>query len=125
MNQGLGVADAYPHQIFRREVFNEKMRKEKLDVQELRNRLQQELPLLRQEYAVRSLGLFGSYARGENRKGSDLDVLVEFYQVPGMLRFLDLERDLAAILGVSIDLVQKEDLKPSIGKRILEEFLPV
>jgi predicted nucleotidyltransferase len=125
MNQGPCVAGAYPHQIFRREVFMEKMRNKKLGVQELRNRLQKELPRLRQEYAVRSLGLFGSYVRGEHRKGSDLDVLVEFFQVPGMLRFLDLERDLAAILGVSVDLVQKEALKPSIGKRILEEVLPV
>ena len=125
MNQGHGVAGAYPHQIFRREVFMEKTRNKKLDVQELRKRLQKELPRLRQEYAVRSLGLFGSYVRGEHRKGSDLDVLVEFFQVPGMLRFLDLERDLAAILGISVDLVQKEALKPSIGKRILEEVLPV
>jgi hypothetical protein len=97
----------------------------KMDVQEIRNRLHQELPRLRQEYSVRSLGLFGSYVRGENRKGSDLDVMVEFFKVPGMLRFLDLERDLAAILGVKVDLVQKEVLKPSIGKRILEEVLPV
>ena len=52
-------------------------------------------------------------------------MLVEFFQVPGMLRFLDLKRDLAAILVVSVDLVQKETLKPSIGKRILEEVLPV
>jgi uncharacterized protein len=96
-----------------------------LDVQELRNRLHQELPRLLQEYAVRSLGLFGSYVRGENRKRGDKDVLVEFFQVPGMLRFLDIERDLAAILVVSVDLVQKEALKPSIGKRILEEVLPV
>ena len=64
------------------------MRKEKLNVQEIRNRLHQELPRLRQEYDVRSLGLFGSYVRGENRKGSDLDVLVEFFQVPGMRGFL-------------------------------------
>ena len=91
MNQGPGVAGAYPHQIFRCVVFMEKMRNKKLDVQELRNRLQKELPRLRQEYAVRSLGLFGSYVRGEHRKGSDLDVLVEFFQVPGMLRFLDIE----------------------------------
>jgi predicted nucleotidyltransferase len=101
------------------------MRKEKLDVQELRNRLQQELPRLRQECAVRSLGLFGSHVRSENRKRSDLDVLVEFFKVPGILRFLDLERDLAATLGVSVDLVQEEALKPFIGKRILEDVLPV
>jgi hypothetical protein len=97
----------------------------KMDVQEIRNRLHQELPRLRQEHAVWSLGLFGSYVRGERRRGSDLDVLVEFFQAPGMLRFLDLDRDLVSILGVKVDLVQKEVLKPSIGKRILEEFLPV
>lgn len=96
-----------------------------LDVQELAVRLRQELPRLRQEYAVRSLGLFGSYVRGEQRSGSDLDVLVEFSKVPGMLRFLDLERDLSRLLGISVDLVQKEALKPAIGKRIKEEVLTV
>ena len=55
----------------------------------------------------------------------DLDVLVEFADVPGMLKFLDLERDLSHLLGVPVDLVQKEALKPSIGKRILEEVLSI
>ncbi len=40
-----------------------------------------------------------------------------------MLRFLDLEREPSHLLGVSVDLVQKEALKPSIGKRIQEEVL--
>jgi uncharacterized protein len=96
---------------------------ELLNAQVAANRLRLELPRLRQEYAVASLGLFGSYVRGEQRKGSDLDVLIEFSKVPGMLRFLDLERELSHLLGVSVDLVQKEALKPSIGKRIQEEVL--
>jgi uncharacterized protein len=100
-------------------------REEKIHAQTAANRLRLELPRLRREYAVASLSLFGSYVRGEQRKGSDLDVLVEFSKVPGMLRFLDLERDLSHLLGVSVDLVQKEALKPSIGKRILEEVLPI
>ena len=91
----------------------------------LQNRLKAILPEITDRYHIQTLSIFGSYVRGEHRRGSDLDVLVEFFQVPGMLRFLDLERDLAAILGVSVDLVQKEALKPSIGKRILEEVLPV
>ena len=97
----------------------------KINAQTAANRLRLELPRLRREYAVASLGLFGSYVRGEQRKGSDLDVLVEFSEVPGMLRFLDLERDLSHLLGVSVDLVHKEALKPSIGKRILEEVLSI
>jgi hypothetical protein len=100
-------------------------KREDLNVQMLADRLRQELPRLRQEYAVRSLGLFGSYVRGEQRRGSDLDVLVEFSEVPGMLRFLDLERDLSRLLGISVDLVQKEALKPAIGRRIKEEVLPI
>jgi hypothetical protein len=96
-----------------------------ITVQELAFRLRQELPLLQQEYAVRSLGLFGSYVRGEQRKGSDLDVLVEFSQVPGMFRFLELERKLSSLLGVPVDLVQKEAVKPAIGRRILHEILPI
>jgi len=54
-----------------------KVKRENLDVQQVADRLRQEIPLLRQDYAVRSLALFGSYVRGEQRRGSDLDVLVE------------------------------------------------
>jgi len=96
-----------------------------MNVQMVADRLRLELPRLRREYAVDSLGLFGSYVRGEQCEGSDLDVLVEFSKVPGMLRFLDLERDLSHLLGVSVDLVQKQALKPYIGKRILQEVLSI
>lgn len=100
-------------------------RRKELNAKTAATQLRLELPRLRREYSVVYLGLFGSYVRGEQREGSDLDVLVEFSEVPGMLRFLDLERDLSGLLGVSVDLVQKEALKPSIGKRILEEVLSI
>jgi predicted nucleotidyltransferase len=96
-----------------------------VDVQELTGRLRRELPRLRDQYAIQTLALFGSYVRGEQKRGSDLDILVEFTEVPGMFRFLDLERDLAHLLGVPVDLVQKEALKPAIGKRIMREIHPV
>jgi predicted nucleotidyltransferase len=96
-----------------------------LPINELSARLRQEMPRLRRDYAIRSLGLFGSYVRGEQKRGSDLDVLVEFEQVPGLLRFLDLERDLGRLLGIRVDLVQKEALKPAIGRRVLKEVLPI
>ena len=89
------------------------------------DRLRRDLPRLQREYAVRSLGLFGSYIRGKQKKGSDLDILVDFVEVPGMFRILDLERDLSHLLKVRVDLVQKEALKPAIGKRILQEVLTV
>lgn len=96
-----------------------------IDIRELKDRLRHELPRLRQEYAVRGLGLFGSYARGEQKRGSDVDVVVEFSEVPGMFRFLELERELSKLLQLPVDLVQKEALKPAIGKRILDEVQQV
>ena len=78
---------------------------------------------LRKEYGVRSLGLFGSYARGEQGRKSDIDILVEFEAPIGLLRFNRLERQLGEILGGRVDLVMKSALKPHIGRRILEEVI--
>ena len=83
--------------------------------------LQAHLPELRERYGVRGLSLFGSYLRGDQRKGSDLDVLVEFERVPSLFEFIRLERYLSELLKIKVDLVMKSALKPAIGHRILEE----
>ena len=83
------------------------------------------MPELRERYGVRGLWLFGSYLRGEQRKSSDLDVLVEFDRVPSFFEFMRLERYLSELLKVKIDLVMKSALKPTIGRHILEEAQPV
>jgi len=80
---------------------------------------------LAEQYGVKWLGIFGSYARGEARPESDLDVLVEFAEPPGMFRFLALERRLSELLGVKVELVTRSALKPHIGQHILEEIVPV
>lgn len=83
--------------------------------------LRAKLPDLRARYSVRTLEVFGSYVRGEQRSGSDLDLLVTFDEIPGLFRFIALENEMSDALGVKVDLVMKDSLKPSIGKRILEE----
>jgi predicted nucleotidyltransferase len=87
--------------------------------------LQAHLPELRERYGVRGLSLFGSYLRGEQRKGSDLDVLMEFDRVPSLFEFIRLERYLSELLKIKVDLVMKSALKPAIGRHILEEAQPV
>jgi predicted nucleotidyltransferase len=87
--------------------------------------LRNELPLLRERYSVASLGLFGSYRRGEQRPDSDLDILVTFDEVPGLIRFIELENHLSDLLAVKVDLVLREALKPRVGERVLAELLPV
>ncbi|MFV2067128.1 MAG: nucleotidyltransferase family protein [Pirellulales bacterium] len=91
------------------------------DIDELRRILRQHLPLLRGRYGVESLGLFGSYVRGEAGPKSDLDLLVRFHQTPGLIRFVELENYLSDLVGLRVDLVMAEALKPNIGQRVLAE----
>lgn len=91
------------------------------DVETYRRKLHEMLPELKEEYNVSYIGLFGSYVRGENTPESDLDVLVEFSRTPTIFRFVNLENRLSDSLGVKVDLVMKNALKPNIGKYILRE----
>ena len=84
------------------------------------------LPELHDRYGVISLGVFGSYVRGEQTPDSDLDLLVEFDHRPlTLLRFIALEYELSDELQIKVDLVEKSVLKPKIGERILQEVLPL
>jgi len=76
---------------------------------------------LRQRFKVKSIGVFGSFVRGEERKASDVDVLVEFVEPVGFFEFIALEDYLSGLLGVRVDLVSKKALKPRIGERVLKE----
>jgi predicted nucleotidyltransferase len=84
--------------------------------------LQHIKPYLQQEYAVKRLGLFGSFAEGTQTESSDVDVLVEFEHPVGW-RFFTLEKYLEETFGRKIDLVTtsalKERIKPSILNQVL------
>ncbi|MCA9996569.1 MAG: nucleotidyltransferase family protein [Anaerolineales bacterium] len=87
--------------------------------------LRQQQPYLNDKYHVESLGIFGSVVRGEEHQESDLDLLVTFSETPSLLEFISLEIYLSELLGVKVDLVMKDSLKPHIGKHILAEVVPV
>ncbi len=87
--------------------------------------LRKHLPKLREDYSVKSLGVFGSYVRGEQKQRSDLDLLVEFEQAPSLFKYIDLENHLSDLVGIKVDLVMKRTLKPYIGQRILAEVVPL
>ena len=97
-----------------------------------RNRLEQfkailheQIPMLREHFSVATLEVFGSYVRHEEKTNSDLDILVTFDKAPSILKFMRLENHLSEVLGVKVDLVLKDSLKPAIGERILREAEPV
>jgi predicted nucleotidyltransferase len=87
--------------------------------------LRQILPFIAERYQVESLGVFGSYVRNVQRVDSDLDLLVTFRRTPSLLQLVELENYLSDLLGVRVDLVMKDSLKRRIGKRILEEVMPL
>lgn len=87
--------------------------------------LRERLPYLAARYHVESLGLFGSFLHGTQRPHSDLDVLVTFAEPPSLLRLIELENYLTDQLGVKVDLVPRDSLKPHIGERVLREVVPV
>jgi len=89
----------------------------------IKTKLKELTPLLKEKFKVKRIGIFGSYLRGEEKKGSDLDILVEFEEEPGLFEFLELEDYLSKILKIKVDLVMKNALKPIIGKHILSEVI--
>ena len=78
--------------------------------------LRSSLPTLKAKYPLLSLGIFGSYSRGEETPNSDLDVLYE--ALPDTFldlhQYLGLQRDLAAITHLKIDLVNKKKMNEVI-----------
>ncbi|MGQ9585322.1 MAG: nucleotidyltransferase family protein [Anaerolineae bacterium] len=96
-----------------------------MDLAQLVEKLRQQLPLLVERYQVESLGVFGSYVRQEQQADSDLDIRVTFREPPSLLEFIALENHLPDTLGVKVDLVMKDALKPRIAERILDEVVPV
>src|SRR5512138_644313 len=87
----------------------------------IRRALHEDYPELRREFGLKSLGVFGSFARGEQKKGSDLDLLAEFERVPSLFQLVRLEGRLSKRLGVKVDLVMKSALRKRIGRIIRAE----
>jgi predicted nucleotidyltransferase len=87
--------------------------------------LREQRPGLAEQYNVATLEIFGSHVRHEENKNSDLDILVTFSKTPSLLKFIRLEYQLSDSLGIKVDLVMKDSLKPVLGKNILREVVPV
>jgi len=88
---------------------------------DLMAKLESALPDLKRRYQITKLGLFGSYSKGEQTAQSDLDVLVDFAELPTLIELISLEQELEQLLGVEIDLVTNGALHGYIGERIKSE----
>jgi len=79
---------------------------------------------LAQKYHLKQLGIFGSYARKDKTAQSDIDLLVEFDRPIG-LEFVTLAEELEALLGVKVDLVSANAIKPRMFKIIKKDLVYV
>lgn len=70
---------------------------------------------------IRHLSIFGSIARNEATKTSDIDILVDYDAKKGLFVFVDLKFYLEDILKCEVDLVSTRALHPALKKRILSE----
>ena len=78
---------------------------------------------IKRKYKVKEIGIFGSFVRGEQRKDSDIDIFVEFEEVPDLFKFIELERYLETLLQVKVDLVRKKAIRKELKEQILTEAI--
>ena len=88
-------------------------------------KLNEIIPIIKDKYHIKSIGVFGSYIRGEAREDSDLDILVEFCEPIGFFDFIRLENFLSKLFGKKVDLISKKALKQVIKNDILKEVIYV
>ena len=75
-------------------------------------------------YSVKRIGIFGSVVRGTAVEGSDVDVLVELSE-PTLDHYMDLKFELEDALGMPVDLVIADTLKPRLRPLIEQELVYV
>ena len=85
--------------------------------------LRARLPELGRTYHVKSLGVFGSYARREEKRTSDLDLVVEFSQPIGFEARFEMAESLSELLGVKVETIPQENLPPYIRRRVMREVI--
>ncbi|MBA7543826.1 hypothetical protein ES705_36167 [subsurface metagenome] len=92
---------------------------------EIKKSLSEQKPILTEKYKVNLLGVFGSYARGDQHQDSDLDVLIDYEDAPSLITLIELEYYLSEILGVKVDLVTTKGIKHQLKDYILKEVVYV
>ena len=91
------------------------------------NEIRQVLSLQKQSiceiYRITEIGIFGSYARGDETETSDIDILVDYQTAPTLIMLVELRDYLSQLFGIKVDIVTKNGLKPRIRERVLAEVV--
>jgi predicted nucleotidyltransferase len=76
-------------------------------------------------YGAKEISIFGSYARGEEKKTSDLDIIVEFSERKSLFDIIGIEQELSEALGIRVDLLTEKSISPYLIDRIKKEMVVI
>ncbi|OYT59522.1 nucleotidyltransferase [Thermoplasmatales archaeon ex4484_30] len=96
-----------------------------MDIEKIEEMLAKHKKELYEKYKIKKIGVFGSFVRREDREESDIDILVEFEETPGLIKFIEIEEYLSKILGRKVDLVRKPAIRKELRNKILKEVVYV
>jgi uncharacterized protein len=103
--------------------FMKTRRSANISLEDITETLRRHKSRLHKEHRINEIGVFGSFVRGEQKEKSDIDVLVEFEEVPGLIEFIQIEDGLCRLLKKKVDLVRKGAIRPEIKDHILSEVV--
>jgi len=92
-------------------------------LKEINDILKQHKKEFEDKYKVKEIGIFGSYVKGQQKKTSDIDILVDFDEVPDLFTFLEFETYVEKLIKVRTDMVRKNVLRPELKDKILDEVV--
>ena len=98
------------------------------ELEEIRQKINKNKEYLKNTYGVEEIGVFGSFARGDNDENSDIDIAIEINHdkvTVGFFEFARMERFLEQLLGKKVDLVTKRSIKPYLKERILSQMIMI
>jgi predicted nucleotidyltransferase len=82
------------------------------------------IPVLK-EFKVTKAGIFGSYARGEQKKNSDLDILIKIHNDAGLLTLIGLKLELQKVIKRKVDLIEYETIRKEVRENILNDEIKI
>ncbi len=77
---------------------------------------------LARKYKIKEMRIFGSYVKGKQKDSSDVDIIVEFEEIPTFVEFIRLQEELNELLDMKVDLLTEESISPFIKPYIKESL---
>ena len=92
-------------------------------LEEIKELIRQHKPELKRQFHVDKIAVFGSYARGKQKKRSDIDFLVTFDESISLFTLGGLYEYLKEIMGTDVDVVAREDLRPEFRENVMKDIV--